>query len=109
MDRHWYHMLLLGAVTHGRNIEKRMVRYFPEIELTETIGKASPISLPFCGLKLHSSGKMNLFYGVGVLALIVLIVALALADFQPKNIETDIGSGRTSSEITSGTNSGDSE
>lgn len=103
MDRHWYHMLLLGAVTHGRNIEKRMVRYFPEIELTEAIGKASPISLPFCDLKLHSSGKMKLFYGVGALALIVLIIALALADFQPKVKEPDIGNARTTSQTTSQT------
>lgn len=109
MDRHWYHMLLLGAVTHGRNIEKRMVRYFPEIELTEVIGKASPISLPFCDFKLHSSGKMNLFYGFGALGLIVLIVALALADFEPKAKEPDIGNARTTSELTSGTSAGDSE
>ncbi|MHC4336874.1 MAG: HAD family hydrolase [Planctomycetota bacterium] len=83
MDRHWYHRLLLGAVNHGRNIERRMVRYFPEVELTEAIGKASPMSLPFTTRKLHSTGKMNLFYGLGALGFILLIVSLAFADFPP--------------------------
>ena len=52
---------------------------------------------------------MNLFYGIGALGLIGLIVALVLADFQPKVNELEIGTARTTSESTSGTNSGDSE
>ena len=107
MDRHWYHRLLIGAVKHGRNIEKRMVRYFPEIELTDAIGKASP--MPFFGGKLHSSGKMNLFYGAGALGLVALMFSLAVADFSPKAIELQTGTAPTTSESTSGTNYGDSD
>lgn len=81
MDRHWYHRLLVGAVNHGRKIEKRMVRYFPEIELGEAIATASPMR--FFRWKLHSAGKMRLFYGAGAIALVVLMVSLAMADFRP--------------------------
>src|SRR5215472_14040252 len=43
MDRHWYHRLLYGAVKHGQKIEMRLQTAIPEINLTETIGDASPI------------------------------------------------------------------
>jgi phosphoglycolate phosphatase-like HAD superfamily hydrolase len=73
MDRFWYHNLLLGAVEHGKFIERRLRPVFPEIGLADAIGKASPTHLRW--YKLHSSNKMDIFYCLGVLALLIASVA----------------------------------
>jgi phosphoglycolate phosphatase-like HAD superfamily hydrolase len=75
MDRHWYHRLLYGAVKHERKIEDAIKGRIPEITLTESIGEESPIR--FRGSKIHSTAKIDLFYGVGAGA-IVLTVAILL-------------------------------
>src|SRR5947207_3204845 len=85
MDRHWYHKLLIGAVNHGLFIERRYREHIPELGLANAIGPASPTVLNF-GLtqksrasfalqwKIRSSTKLNLFYGVGIVLLIVAAV-----------------------------------
>jgi phosphoglycolate phosphatase-like HAD superfamily hydrolase len=82
MDRHWYHNLLIGAVTHGLLIERRYREQIPELALATAIGAASPTVVNF-GVtkksratlayqwKIRSSTKLNLFYGVGIVLLIV--------------------------------------
>ena len=70
MDRFWYHRLLYGAVGHGIWIENRWKTTIPEIALTGSIGKASPIKI--FGRALHTTGKIDLFYGAGILLLALL-------------------------------------
>jgi hypothetical protein len=67
MDRFWYHRLLYGAVGHGNWIENRWKTTIPEIALTDSIGKASPIKI--FGRALRTTGKIDLFYGAGILLL----------------------------------------
>lgn len=73
MDRHWYHRLLYGAVKHGLKIEESLKTVLPEIELTKSIGAESPLIVwqrksrstgKVLQKKLHSAGKMRLFYGI---------------------------------------------
>jgi phosphoglycolate phosphatase-like HAD superfamily hydrolase len=70
MDRFWYHKLLYGAVDHGRAIEKRWIRDLPEMSLTDSIGRFSPVKI----LKwtIRTPQKIDFFYGVGVVFLLVL-------------------------------------
>jgi hypothetical protein len=57
MDRWWYHMLLVGSVVHGLELEKELEPHFPNAHLTRTIGKASPIQYGFAvGVLLAISG-----------------------------------------------------
>jgi len=72
MDRLWYHRLLQGAVDHGVSIEKRIQKVLPEIPLTDSIGRASPLSL--FGLKIHSKHKIDIFYGLGLCLLLSMIL-----------------------------------
>lgn len=64
MDGFWYHRLLYGAVKHGQLIERSLKEQLPEAELTTTIGRESPIRL--FGRTMHTTGKMDLFYGLGL-------------------------------------------
>jgi hypothetical protein len=60
MDRHWYHRLLYGAVKHGQMIENKVKDEYPEIALTDSIGKESPLT--FLGREIHSTQKIDGFY-----------------------------------------------
>ena len=62
MDRHWYHRLLHASVEQGMNIEKELEKIYPNISLTIAIKDKSPISFLFKKLKIHSDGKLRLFY-----------------------------------------------
>ena len=73
MDRWWYHMLLIGAVKHAELIEKRFPD-MPELHLTGSIGDASPLNV--FGAEIHSSTKMDLFYGTVGLGLLLGILLL---------------------------------
>jgi histidinol phosphatase-like enzyme len=74
MDRHWYHRLLRGAVKHGEAIEKRLATTLPQLALTQSISEASPTVI--WGKKIHSSTKMNGFYAIGAVLLIVFSLVL---------------------------------
>ncbi|NTF32783.1 HAD family hydrolase [Rhizobium skierniewicense] len=72
MDRHWYHRLLKGAVDHATTIEEKFGKSIPEITLGSRISANSPVYV--LSFKLGSNGKINLFYGLG--ALIILLFGL---------------------------------
>jgi hypothetical protein len=56
----------------------------------------------FCW-QLHSAGKMNLFYGVGAVALVVLMMSLVMADLGPRKGElASEGAGRATVGTASG-------
>jgi len=72
MDRHWYHRLLYGAIKHGMKIEDSLKGEVPNITLTESIGDESPIQIwKFC---LHSTHKIDIFYGLGVFVILAFIL-----------------------------------
>ncbi len=80
MDRYWYHKLLLGAVKQGAFIENRYSNMLPELGLTNAIGEASPQKLRLIKLKIkiHSSNKYWIFYGLLFLPLLILSFTLFL-------------------------------
>lgn len=76
MDRHWYHRLLHASVEQGMNIEKELEKIYPNISLTIAIKDKSPISLLFKTLKIHSDGKLRIFYlllGISLLSVSLMI------------------------------------
>ena len=75
MDRWWYHRLLHGTVKHAYFIERELAKEYPGaafMALSTTIGKASPFKL-FGILPIHTDQKIDLFYGL-VLVLLVIII-----------------------------------
>lgn len=60
MDRHWYHRLLLGAVSHGVKIETQFKSERPSLDLSSSIREKSPNTI--LGRSVHSSNRLSLFY-----------------------------------------------
>jgi len=79
MDRCWYHQLLLGAVKNGLRIERSLEKRLPGIQLATQIGKSSPIH--FWRLRIHASGKLNIFY----ITIVCFLVVSSLAVFYLQN------------------------
>jgi hypothetical protein len=118
MDRHWYHKLLIGAVNHGLYIERRYHEQIPELGLATAIGTASPTVLKF-GVtkksngklgrqwKIRSSTKLNLFYGTGIVLLIIAALgSLWIVGKDPdKKIDT-VTNGKTGSSNASNSTQG---
>lgn len=76
MDQHWYHRLLYGSVRHGMKIENALRRELPEIALTDSIGKESPLII--CNREIHSRHKMYGFYFIiGSILLTFLMLLLS--------------------------------
>jgi hypothetical protein len=89
MDRLWYHDLLKGAVDHGENIEKSLKTELTEIVmLTTRISEASGKRELF-GKKLKSQHKMDMFYGIFALCLIILAVILCFS-IRPETNEGEL-------------------
>lgn len=82
MDRLWYHRLLDGAVKAATSVETILNEAGIKIPLGAEISKASPVKV--MGFTLHSRHKMDLFYGIIGVAIILLSMALA---FGTKPIE----------------------
>jgi hypothetical protein len=74
MDKYWYHKLLKGSVAHAIFIEKTLLAQCPDIVLTTTIGKYSPIKI--MGIEFHSDWKYYFFYYPLILVFVVLYFAL---------------------------------
>jgi hypothetical protein len=55
-------------------VEASIKLAIPEVTLTESIGKASP--LRWGRIKIRSTVKINIFYGIGGLAIVLAIAAL---------------------------------
>jgi hypothetical protein len=96
MDRCWYHRLLYGAVAHGYQIEGRLALVLPDIDLTHSIGKASPIPITINGKKreIKTTAKMDLFYLVIAGLLTILLVALFLMPPSEKGPEPGVTSNK---------------
>ncbi len=93
IDRYWYHRLLVGSVNHAIIIEKKYKDTIPELSLSEAIGKASPYEPRFLTRalakllvsderfvtsgRLHSDGKMELFYKSIMLVMFITTLILA--------------------------------
>ncbi len=75
MDRFWYHRLLIGAVKHGGSIEEKLMNDHPSIALTKAISDASPIPISR-RWKIHSTQKIDLFYALVFVLLLIAIWAL---------------------------------
>ena len=79
MDRLWYHDLLKGAVDHGEKIEESLKTEITEIVmLTTRISEASEKRKLF-GLQLTSPRKMDMFYGIFALCLILIAIVLCFS------------------------------
>jgi hypothetical protein len=94
IDRYWYHRLLVGSVKHAIDIEKKYKSEMPELSLSEAIGAESPyeprgpVRWLACLLvsdnrfretrRLHSDGKIELFYKSVMLVLLLTTLTLAL-------------------------------
>jgi hypothetical protein len=93
MDRFWYHRLLLGAVKHGKTVEDHLKGQIPIICLAGTIGNESPT---FRG-KIHSSNKIDIFYGIIGFFLFVFFICLFFRQASPIEATTtaiQIGDGK---------------
>lgn len=75
MDRWWYHRLLQGAVQHGEFIEAELRNIIPGIALTGAISKASRFKL-LGRWTIHAANRIDFFYGLISLLLILMIVGL---------------------------------
>ena len=93
IDRYWYHRLLVGSVKHVIYIENTYKNEMPELSLSEPIGAESPYEprgvvrwLAYLLVnddryrttrRLHSDGKIELFYKSVMLVLLLTTVLLA--------------------------------
>ena len=90
IDRYWYHRLLVGSVNHAMIIEERYSSEIPELSLSKAIRAESPYEPRFIVYwlakllvrhdkfrntgKLHSDGKIELFYKSVILALFLTMI-----------------------------------
>ncbi len=91
MDRLWYHRLLDGAVKAGIDAEGELTNLGINVKLGTHIKNASLFKLWMSSKKVHSRHKMDIFYGLLVIAIIVLTVTLACAINPPKTIPEGAG------------------
>ncbi|WP_414501769.1 hypothetical protein [Zymobacter sp. IVIA_5232.4 C2] len=90
MDRLWYHRLLDGSVKAGIEVENKLKDIGIEVELGKHISNASPFNLWVVNKKVHSRHKMDWFYGLLSIAIIILSITLAHAIKLPENIPKNI-------------------
>jgi hypothetical protein len=74
MDLWWYHRLLQGAVTHAQHIENeiKVTQYGDIMTLSNAIRNASHFKV--LGINMGSNRRINIFYGVGLLFQLLLII-----------------------------------
>jgi hypothetical protein len=82
MDRHWYHRLLIGSVMHTIDSIEKPYGKFKPLGLSQRIGEHSAIPVWTLHepkgkrthwIEIHSTEKIDLFYSVGLIFLIILI------------------------------------
>jgi hypothetical protein len=95
IDRHWYHRLLVGAVKHAIDIEKKNAATIPDLALSEAIGRESPVPVRNCLIRavatlvvsderyrkdhvFHSDAKIEFFYKSIVLLFVLIFFAVLL-------------------------------
>jgi hypothetical protein len=97
MDKYWYHRLLDGAVREGADSEDELRKRGYIIHLGSKISEASPVTNRFYGKKIdtsdtsifpqrrmHSRHKMDVFYGVLFIALVLMSISLGVGLNPPK-------------------------
>ncbi len=77
MDRLWYHRLLNGSVKAGIIAEAKLTDLGISVDLGSQISQSSPFTIPILNLKVHSRHRMDGFYGLLALALIILSLVVA--------------------------------
>jgi len=77
MDRFWYHRLLNGAVTAGAKQEVALEAKGYIVSLGSMISAESSVRLLWTKYKMRSNNKIDGFYGL--LALSIVLIACALA------------------------------
>lgn len=90
MDHLWYHRLLKGAVTEGLAVENLLSRDLKDTGLAHAIGRMSAItySLGFMKVKMNSDARLRLFYGSGVVLILVLAYLVMVVDVAPRRTAT---------------------
>lgn len=76
MDRLWYHRLLQGSVTAGIDAESALKDLGYKVDLGSRISESSPFTLWLTKKKIHSKTKMDFFYMMLVVALLIVAVCL---------------------------------
>ncbi len=77
MDRLWYHRLLDGSVQAGIEAETALKAFGYTVNLGSQISAKSPFSLWVFGRAIHSKTKMDIFYLMLVVTLLVVGGGLA--------------------------------
>jgi hypothetical protein len=72
MDRLWYHRLLDGSVQAGIEAETALKALGYKVDLGSKISEKSPFILWFTKKSIHSKTKMDFFYLMLVLALLIV-------------------------------------
>jgi hypothetical protein len=77
MDRFWYHRLLDGSVKAGIEAEAALKALGYQVDLGTQISRASPFTLWPTKHVVHSKSKMDMFYGMLLLALLIVAAGLS--------------------------------
>jgi hypothetical protein len=77
MDRLWYHRLLDGAVAAGVEAEEALKALGYKVDLGSKISAKSPFVLWLVGKKVHSKSKMDIFYGMLLVTLLIVAGSLS--------------------------------
>lgn len=72
MDRLWYHRLLDGSVQAGIEAETALKDFGYKIDLGSQISAKSPFKLWLFGKSIHSKTKMDIFYLMLVVTLLIV-------------------------------------
>jgi hypothetical protein len=88
MDRLWYHRLLDGSVKAGIEAETALKALGYKVDLGTQISKKSPFILWFTKKPIHSKSKMDLFYLMLVLALLIVGFCLGFG-ISPRNLSPE--------------------
>lgn len=76
MDRFWYHRLLEGSVKAGIEAEAALNGLGYKVNLGTEISTASPFKLWPTSWHVHSKTKMDMFYGLLLVALLIVAASL---------------------------------
>jgi len=84
IDRFWYHRLLIGSVRHAILIEDKYKYILPELSLSNSIGKESPISIK--NFKIHSTLKIDIIYlTISILLFILFLLSVNNLNYKQQN------------------------
>lgn len=64
MDAAWYHRLLIGAVKDAARLEALLQKNGIQVELGKSISESSRVWFFWTNRGLHSTAKLNVYYGM---------------------------------------------